>query len=171
MKHAWRRMKRHCVPWSILRLRRKIWSKTWRFYVFFAHLGKKNGANDRNRQGGRSPTKSFRASGSNRRKVRIAIGAKPIKQSGDIITKIRQNFILQVIFGVISEQFSRWMGKKAKKNGANDRNRTDDLFITSELLYRLSYIGLFSFLNIIPGGDLSSLYCVFFEFFMALYWI
>ena len=33
------------------------------------------------------------------------------------------------------------MGKKAKKNGANDRNRTDDLFITSELLYRLSYIG------------------------------
>ncbi len=26
--------------------------------------------------------------------------------------------------------------------GANDRNRTDDLFITSELLYRLSYIGL-----------------------------
>ena len=25
--------------------------------------------------------------------------------------------------------------------GANDRNRTDDLFITSELLYRLSYIG------------------------------
>ena len=30
----------------------------------------------------------------------------------------------------------------AKKNGANDRNRTDDLFITSELLYRLSYIGI-----------------------------
>ena len=28
-----------------------------------------------------------------------------------------------------------------KVNGANDRNRTDDLFITSELLYRLSYIG------------------------------
>ncbi len=27
------------------------------------------------------------------------------------------------------------------KNGANDRNRTDDLFITSELLYQLSYIG------------------------------
>ena len=27
------------------------------------------------------------------------------------------------------------------KTGANDRNRTDDLFITSELLYRLSYIG------------------------------
>ena len=26
-------------------------------------------------------------------------------------------------------------------SGANDRNRTDDLFITSELLYRLSYIG------------------------------
>ena len=30
------------------------------------------------------------------------------------------------------------------KTGANDRNRTDDLFITSELLYRLSYIGLLS---------------------------
>ena len=28
------------------------------------------------------------------------------------------------------------------KNGANDRNRTDDLLITSELLYRLSYIGV-----------------------------
>ena len=42
-----------------------------------------------------------------------------------------KNLILQVIFGVTSEQ----------KNGANDRNRTDDLFITSELLYRLSYIG------------------------------
>ena len=33
-------------------------------------------------------------------------------------------------------------------NGANDRNRTDDLFITSELLYRLSYIGLTSCHNI-----------------------
>ena len=31
---------------------------------------------------------------------------------------------------------------QGKKNGANDRNRTDDLFITSELLYRLSYIGI-----------------------------
>ena len=30
---------------------------------------------------------------------------------------------------------------EAKKIGANDRNRTDDLLITSELLYRLSYIG------------------------------
>ncbi len=29
-----------------------------------------------------------------------------------------------------------------KKNGANDRIRTDDLLITNELLYRLSYIGL-----------------------------
>lgn len=26
--------------------------------------------------------------------------------------------------------------------GANDRNRTDDLFLTMEMLYRLSYIGL-----------------------------
>ncbi len=26
--------------------------------------------------------------------------------------------------------------------GANDRNRTDDLLITSELLYQLSYVGL-----------------------------
>ncbi len=29
-----------------------------------------------------------------------------------------------------------------KKSGANDRSRTDDLFITNELLYQLSYIGL-----------------------------
>ena len=28
-----------------------------------------------------------------------------------------------------------------KKNGANDRIRTGDLFITSELLYQLSHIG------------------------------
>ncbi len=28
--------------------------------------------------------------------------------------------------------------EKGKKNGANYRNRTDDLLITSELLYRLS---------------------------------
>jgi len=26
-------------------------------------------------------------------------------------------------------------------HGANDPNRTDDLLITSELLYRLSYVG------------------------------
>ena len=38
--------------------------------------------------------------------------------------------------------------KKGKKNGANDRNRTDDLFITSELLYRLSYIGICNTTNI-----------------------
>ena len=29
----------------------------------------------------------------------------------------------------------------SKKNGANDRARTDDLLITNELLYQLSYIG------------------------------
>ncbi len=28
------------------------------------------------------------------------------------------------------------------KNGANDRIRTDDLLITNELLYQLSYIGM-----------------------------
>ncbi len=31
-------------------------------------------------------------------------------------------------------------------NGADDPTRTDDLLITSELLYQLSYVG--------PGGDL-----------------
>ena len=36
-----------------------------------------------------------------------------------------------------------------QKNGANSRNRTGDLFITSELLYRLSYVGI-TFLNINP---------------------
>ena len=36
-----------------------------------------------------------------------------------------------------------------KKNGANNRNRTDDLFITSELLYRLSYIGTCYIANIL----------------------
>ena len=40
-----------------------------------------------------------------------------------------------------------------KKNGANDRIRTGDLFITSELLYQLSHIGAL-FYNI-------ALFCVF----------
>ena len=31
---------------------------------------------------------------------------------------------------------------QGKKNGANARNRTEDLFITSEPLYRLSYVGI-----------------------------
>ena len=31
---------------------------------------------------------------------------------------------------------------KAARYGANDRVRTDDLLITSELLYRLSYVGI-----------------------------
>ncbi len=39
--------------------------------------------------------------------------------------------------------------------GANDPNRTDDLLITSELLYQLSYVGLVRMarnLNTMPGG-------------------
>ncbi len=32
--------------------------------------------------------------------------------------------------------------KSGQKNGANARNRTEDLFITSEPLYRLSYVGI-----------------------------
>lgn len=36
----------------------------------------------------------------------------------------------------------RHEAKIEEKAGANERNRTADLFITSELLYRLSYIGL-----------------------------
>ena len=31
--------------------------------------------------------------------------------------------------------------KLVKKNGAGDRNRTDDLLITNQLLYQLSYTG------------------------------
>ena len=30
---------------------------------------------------------------------------------------------------------------KYSRNGANDPSRTDDLLITSELLYQLSYVG------------------------------
>ena len=41
-----------------------------------------------------------------------------------------------------SPEMYLWKIKSAgQKNGANERNRTADLFITSELLYRLSYIG------------------------------
>ena len=32
-----------------------------------------------------------------------------------------------------------------KKNGAYDRSRTDDLFLTKEVLYQLSYIGILNF--------------------------
>ena len=42
-----------------------------------------------------------------------------------------------------------WSGDK--KNGANDRIRTDDLLITSELLYRLSYVGPRKVFNIDSG--------------------
>ncbi len=38
-----------------------------------------------------------------------------------------------------------FLGKMAfllKKSGANDPDRTDDLLITSELLYQLSYVGV-----------------------------
>ena len=116
MKHAWRRMKRHCVPWSILRLRRKIWSKFFlRIYVF-CPFGQKNGSPGRNRQGGRSPTKSFRASGSNRRKVRIAIGGKPIRQSGDINTKMTEKFyFVSHFWGYIRAILTAVLGKRAKK--------------------------------------------------------
>ena len=50
-------------------------------------------------------------------------------------------YVRQRIFAAfqIAEAFT------GKKNGANDRIRTGDLFITSELLYQLSHIGtLFS---------------------------
>ena len=51
------------------------------------------------------------------------------------MTKTAAKFILQDVFWSVSKQFSQ---NPDKKNGANYRNRTDDLFITSELLYRLS---------------------------------
>ncbi len=39
-----------------------------------------------------------------------------------------------------------FLNHPADINGADDPTRTDDLLITSELLYQLSYVG--------PGGDL-----------------
>ena len=115
MKHAWRRMKRHSVPWSILRLRRKIWSKTLRFYVF-CPFRQKNGANDRNRQGGHSPTKCFRASGSNRRIVRIAIGL----QANQIKRRYKHKkdgkiYFASHFWGYIKAILTAILGKKAKK--------------------------------------------------------
>ena len=65
--------------------------------------------------------------------------AAPANQrSVDIKHEKTVKFILQGFAGFISEAILCDVGKK---NGANDRNRTDDLLITSELLYRLSYIG------------------------------
>ncbi len=34
------------------------------------------------------------------------------------------------------------VGRRRKRNGAEDRTRTDDLLITNQLLYQLSYFGL-----------------------------
>ena len=67
-------------------------------------------------------------------------------------------FFKKTEFGVvaIAKRADLGGGDQRQKNGANDRNRTDYLFITSELLYRLSYIGLFCLHNILLHGDLSS---------------
>ena len=67
-----------------------------------------------------------------------------ISDSCDIRTKKAAKYqFCQPFFEIISKAIltpiRTWTLRK--KNGANDRNRTDDLFITSELLYRLSYIG------------------------------
>ena len=43
------------------------------------------------------------------------------------------------------------LGEALKKNGACSRNRTNDLLITSQLLYLLSYAGLCSFRSRILG--------------------
>ena len=54
-------------------------------------------------------------------------------------------------------------GRK-KRNGANDRSRTDDLFITSELLYQLSYIGLIEERSVYEKApDGSTRICLFFR--------
>ena len=46
------------------------------------------------------------------------------------------------------------------KNGARDRIRTGDLFVTNEVLYRLSYTGMVGMLGLEPrnpeGADLQS---------------
>ena len=39
-------------------------------------------------------------------------------------------------------EMSAISSESGQKNGANARNRTEDLFITSEPLYRLSYVGI-----------------------------
>ena len=51
-------------------------------------------------------------------------------------------YFARQFFGVYQSNSHGGPTNQGKKNGANDRNRTDDLFITSELLYRLSYIGI-----------------------------
>ena len=46
------------------------------------------------------------------------------------------------------------------ENGARDRIRTGDLFVTNEVLYRLSYTGMVGMLGLEPrnpeGADLQS---------------
>ena len=70
----------------------------------------------------------------NRNQVRIALLATANKQSGDTGQKQRQNSFCKMFLECIEAILTNF----GKKNGANYRNRTDDLFITSELLYRLS---------------------------------
>jgi hypothetical protein len=46
--------------------------------------------------------------------------------------------------------------KKKPKTRADSRIRTDDLIITNDLLYQLSYIGIFAFTSLRGAADYES---------------
>ena len=104
-----------------------------------------NTANDRIRQGGLQPDEVPEQSEGNRLIVRIASLAAANEQSGDTEQKQRQNWFCKMFLGCIKAILTVFGGTK---NGAHDRLRTGDLFITSELLYQLSHIGALISLNI-----------------------
>ena len=57
--------------------------------------------------------------------------------------------------GIIKSQCSHL---QEFKDGANDEGRTRDLLITNQLLYQLSYIGVYSVLVVIFGIKIGLLY-------------
>jgi len=86
---------------------------------FSRNPDKKNGANYRNRRGGRSPTKSRSKATATDNQVRIAYWRKPMSKAV-IHDKNSGKIHFARCFWSVSKQFSRNPGKK---NGANYRNR------------------------------------------------
>ena len=94
--------------------------------MVLAKKGKKNGANDRIRQGGQSPTQSLNAVKATAPLVRIAIGSKRAnEQSGETKTWMTAKFILPSQSRVCREAILTVLAKKGKKKWSQwpDSNR------------------------------------------------
>ena len=106
--------------------------------AILTNFDKKNGANYRNRQDGRSPAQSLngatRSEGNRQPSENCVIGGTPMSKAMIQNKNSGKTSFCKMFLECIKAILTNF----DKKNGANYRNRTDDLFITSELLYRLS---------------------------------